>query len=264
VPERIFEPRSVVLVANTAQTITWSVNDFAKYWSGGDGVIYGNVSVRFRVQNATPNVVFLALNYNTRYGNIPFNERKNIASVTANTTVELSKATVPTIGALKDAIQLIQLTLIGAQAGTVTVTLIISDTDELSASASPLDNSASASADLGYLTINQVANQVCNAGTNNTLIAYTVPAGKRFILDLLTGYLEPTPSFPELLQWSAYLPSPSISIYYTSLDTEGNSFTALQNSGYIFTGGDTIQVDVFNSDTTAHLARAFMIGREVF
>jgi hypothetical protein len=263
--ERVFEPKTVVLVANVAQSITWGVADFFKFW--GDGIVYGNVSVRIRVENTAANAVLLSLNYKTRYAVIPFNERKNIASVVANATIELSKATVPTIGALKDAIESITLTLICGVAGTVRVTLIISDTDELAASGGNAleDGSSAASLESGYIVVGGSAGGSFVPGVTSATM-YTVPAGKRFVLDTYALNIEPSPSYPGLVQVIArvFVAAINSDVYVYSRDDQYVTLLPFQGITTPLESGDSVRYIVTNSDATNHTVLFNFMGREIF
>ncbi len=260
--ERTFPIKTLVLAANTAGTMSWGATDIGPRFS--ESIIKRNVSIRFTCSNSGVSSVNVGMRYDTITKTYQVAERQTLFVIPAGKSIEITPATKPALGFLNDWIINIYLDMISASAATVTISMIVDD-EPPTLTADPgeligLDQRLN----VDYLTINQVANQICNAGTNNNLISYTVPTGKRFQLDLLSGYIPPTPSFPELITWSALLPSPGISIYHTSFTEIGNSFIALQNSGYIFNAGDIISVDVFNADTTAYAVRAFMIGRELY
>lgn len=257
-----FEPKTVTLVANTAQTITWSTPEFYKHLV--EAPIMRPVSVRFKVTNNTTNVVYLSLSYETLDYSVPLQERKSLAGVAASTTLELSKATVPAIGALLSGIQSISISLIGAVAGTVSVVLVIDRLDELTASGNMSAIGQDSPTTDGYLQVSQFSNQICNASSNNTLVDYTVPAGKRFYLDYVAGSIPPVGSFSGVVTWTLYMPDPTIMyIAYNQLENDF-SFVAVQAMPFIFSAGQRIHVDAFNGHVSALIVAASLFGREVF
>jgi hypothetical protein len=260
--ERTFPTKTLVLAANTQGTMSWGPTDFGPRFN--ESIIKKNVSIRFTCTNSGVSSVNVGMRYDTITKTYQVAERQTLFVIPAGKSIEITPATKPALGFLNDWILAIYLDMISASAANVQVAMIIDD-EPPTLTADPgeligLDQRLNSD----YLTVNMPANQICNGGTNSTLVNYTVPSGKRFILDLLTGYIPPTPSFPELITWTAYLPVPNLSVFHTSFTEIGNSFIALQNSGYIFSAGEQIKVDAFNADTTAYTVAAFMIGREIY
>lgn len=260
--ERTFPAKNAVLVANTANTISWTAADFTPRFY--ESIIKRRVSARFTCTTTTPNSVNVGVKYTTLSKDYQIAERQTLFIIPPNSSVEITPATIPALGLLYENIVSITANLISAGAGTVTISLIIDDEPPPLTTDPGEKIGLDAKFNLDYLTQNTVVNANILAGTTQTLFTYTVPAGKRFILDLLTGYMPPTPSYPEYLEWRAYLPFPSLTMVYKSKTDEGYTFIALQNSGYIFNAGDLLQVDVVNFDTTAYFVRSFMLGREIF
>jgi hypothetical protein len=259
----VFQPKTITLVANVAQSIVWGIPEFYQHY--GKGIIDTEVSVRFKVQNNTSNVIYLSLSYQTLEYSVPLQERQALAGVQAGQFVELSKATVPAIGKLQHQIQSITLTVIGAAAGSVQVSLVIDRLDELAASGGTGDliGSSTIITD-GYVSIAQFGNQVCNAASNNTIVDYTVPAGKRFYLDYISGSIPPVGAYPNVVTWTLYMPSPTI-MFLTGNQCEiVHAFVPVQSLNYVFTAGNRIHVDVFNGSTAAIVAAASLFGREIF
>lgn len=260
--ERTFPEKSVTLIANTAATITWGAPDFGPRFY--ESIIKRNVALRFTCTSTTANSVNVGVQYTTLTKTYQIAERQTLFVIPPNKSIEITAATIPALALLYENITSITVNLISASSGIVTISLIIDD-EPPPLTTDPGDKiGLDAKLNLDYITINIPTNSNIIAGTTTTLFTYLVPPGKRFILDLLTGYLPPTPSYPEYLQMRFYLPDPSLSMIFMSKTAEGYTFTALQNSGYIFNAGDLIKVDCINFDTTAWFVRTFMIGREIY
>lgn len=265
--ERQLVQKSATLVANTANTISWTAPDFNRAFS--ESIIKKQVSVRFTCSSTCANSVNVGVRYSTLTKTYQISERQTLFVIPPNGSVEITPSSKPALGLLYDWITSISLDLLSASGGVVTVVCIVDDEPPpLSADPGELIGLDSKS-NQDYITIVSGATDVvaANGGTASHVL-YTCPSGKRFIIDYLSVVLDPTPSYPGTLlaRWSIFLTSigTAIAAPIYSYTDEHVIYVVPSISGIILAATGHIDIDVLNNSGTARSYEAELYGREVY
>lgn len=130
----LFAPKSASHVANAITTIQWSGADFQRHI--GKSVIDMPVSVSLRIKNDTSQAIYVGLRYETQQQTYELLESRNIASVAAGSTVEITSLNAPRLARLEPGIVAISCELRGLASGNVTAGLTVDNETQLIAPAS--------------------------------------------------------------------------------------------------------------------------------
>lgn len=258
--EHIFPPKSVALTANLESTITWNASDIAERFA--ESIIKRPVAIRFSCRTTTPNSVYCGVRYSTLTKDYLVAERKTLFFIPASGTTEVTSASKPALGLLQEGIVSLALDAIAAASGSITISLIIDD-EPPPLSSDPgeligLDNRSS----VDYVLQNQNTTFNLGAGTAGvSLLAFTVPVGKRFIIDAMGGCIPPTPSFPGLIRLRFRATG---TIYTARSDAEKYKEAYLLNIARPIAEATTVEILGDNSDTTAYDIDVTLFGREIF
>jgi len=258
--EHIFPQKTIALIANVAGTINWTAPDISERFA--ESIIKRPVAIRFSLSTTAPNTVYCGVRYSTLTKDYLVAERKTLFFIPANGTTEVTPASKPALGLLKEGIVSLSLDMTAPANGSVTVSLIIDD-DPPPLSSDPgefigLDSRSSAD----YLLQNQNTTFNLAAGAVGTsMLSILATGGKRFIVDMIGATLPPTPSFPGLIRVRFVIVG---TIYYARSAADRYNEAYLANISRIIDGGTLISILGDNADVTAYDIDVVLFGREIF
>ena len=220
-----FAPKTVTLVANTQNTINWGLSDFANTLGQNHGIIHDQISLSFQVVNNTPQVCYIGLSYTTITNSFNVSDRKSVAAVPANSSLNITPLTTPSLAIIGPDIVSIQMTLLSAGAGTVVVNMQADTAQPASASGGSLfgldDRSIS-----DYIIFSLGGKVTLGSGSSGgtTTNSYTIPAGKRGSVIGIYVVLPPIPQQEgqieiNIVNPTIYIPSSTLIPVVFQVDT---------------------------------------------
>lgn len=263
--EHILPAKAVSQVLNTTVTLTWGATDFARAFP--ESIIKKSVAMRLSCSTTATQAVYIGVRYSTATKDYRVAERKTIAQIPASGSVEVTPSSVAALGLLNEWIISITVELTAASTGTTTVTLIIDD-DPPPLSSNPGEfRGLDAIAADDYQIISFSSSASLGPGSFSTVTLYTVPAGKRAVLDDLYAEIYPTPSYPALayIELQIY-DATAVLIYIRRVfsGTEQVNSIDIMSFPVALLAGYAIKRAFVNNDTTNATVFVNLLGREIF
>lgn len=263
--EHILPPKVAAQVVNTTVTLTWGAVEFGRAFS--ESIIKYPVAMRLSCSTTATQAVYIGVRYSTATKDYRVAERKTIAQIPANGSVEITPSGVAALGLLHEYITSITVELTAASTGSTTVTLIIDDEPP------PLSNDAGEFRGLDAVSANDYISiygsdilTLVGGGVASTTL-YTVPAQKRFMLDFVYLSVQITPSYPELYICNLAIINLALNdvfSFYARSDIE-NGVTVKESAfPMVFPAGYAVVSRQTNFDTTMHTGTVLFCGREIF
>lgn len=249
------QQQSITLVANVAQDIVWTGAHFTA--SVGHAVIRKPFYAAVEVQNTTAQVCYVTMRYQTEIGAVAVLGGARIGSIGAGQT-----ATIPIQTQIGPDVQSITVSVQSQAAGVVRVSLVLDE--RAPAKTGELIGPSEIQAQ-DYIPI-QFFGSPTNILPNGTVMfLYTVPAGKRAIVDVYSAYLFPVPNRYAAYSVLAQFGPANLDLIVSLPDMTARS--AFTNLVYL-RPGDSIAItwfiDADYATSTPVLGRVTMRGRELF
>lgn len=262
--QRQFAQKTATLIANTQSIVQWGAAEFSSTLGQDQAVPNFPFSVSFQIANNTPQVLYVGVSYQTRYNSYNLADRRAIAAIPANSTLNITPPSVPGLASIGPDVTDITMTLISAAAGDVTVLLIVDEPQSTNAGGTQSFFGLDQRSILDYTLIPlRVSNSI--AGGGNISTGYTVNANKRLFVTGFFVRLECTPFQDNDLV--AVISVDGVTIYQFSSSMRNDVVVTYSQEIWILDAGQTISISITSinpSISVSHAGEIALTCKETF